>query len=37
VLWSAFERPKNSNPHELDHTAERVVKLLKQDLSPKTK
>jgi hypothetical protein len=37
VLWSAFEKPKNSSPHELDHTAERVVKLLKEDLSPKTK
>jgi len=37
VLWSAFERPKNSSPHELDHTAERVVKQLKQDLSPKAK
>lgn len=37
VLWSAFDRPKNSTPHELDHTAERVVKQLKQDLSPKTK
>jgi hypothetical protein len=37
VLWSAFEKPKNSSPRELDHTAERVVKLLKEDLSPKTK
>ncbi|MGA2739462.1 MAG: hypothetical protein ABSG65_18725 [Bryobacteraceae bacterium] len=37
VLWSAFEKPKNSSPQELDHTAERVVKLLKEDLSPKTK
>lgn len=37
VLWSAFEKPKNSSPHELDHTAERVVKQLKQDLTPKTK
>jgi len=37
VLWSAFEKPKNSNPQELDHTAERVVKLLKEDLSPKAK
>ena len=34
VFWSAFERPKNSSPHELDQTAERVVKLLKQDLAP---
>jgi len=37
VLWSAFERPKNSSPNELDHTAERVVKQLKEELSPKTK
>jgi len=37
VLWSAFERPKNSNPREMDHTAERIVKLLKQDLAPKAK
>jgi hypothetical protein len=37
VLWSAFEKPKNSSPNELDHTAERVVKQLKEDLSPKTK
>jgi hypothetical protein len=37
VLWSAFEKPKNSNPHELDHTAERIVKRLKEDITPKTK
>ena len=37
VLWSVFEKPKNSSPHELDHTAERVVKQLKEDLSPKAK
>jgi hypothetical protein len=37
VLWSAFEKPKNSSPQELDRTAVRVVKLLKEDLSPKTK
>lgn len=36
VLWSAFEKPKNTSPQELDHTAERVVKQLKEDLSPKT-
>lgn len=36
VLWSAYEKPKNYSANELDHTAERVVKLLKQDLSPKT-
>ena len=37
VLWSLFDKPRNSSPHELDHTAERVVKQLKEDLSPKTK
>jgi len=37
VVWSAFERPKNSTPRELDHTAGRVVKLLKTDLNPKAK
>jgi len=37
VLWSAFERPKNSSPQELDHAAERIVKRLKEDLAPKTK
>jgi len=36
ILWSAFERPKNYSPDELDHTAERVVKRLKEDLTPKT-
>jgi hypothetical protein len=37
VLWSAFERPKSYSPQELDRTAERIVKLLKEDLTPKTK
>jgi hypothetical protein len=37
VLWSAFEKPKSSSPQELDHAAERVVKRLKEDLSPKSK
>jgi hypothetical protein len=37
ILWSAFEKPKNSSPQELDHTAERVVKLLKEDLAAKAK
>ncbi len=37
VLWSAFEKPKNFSPRELDHTAERVVKRLKEDLSAKAK
>ena len=34
VLWSAFERPRNASPHELDHTAGRIVKRLKEDLNP---
>lgn len=37
VLWSAFEKPKNTSPREMDHTAERVVKRLKEDLSAKSK
>jgi hypothetical protein len=37
VLWSAFEKPRNSSPYELDHTAERVVKRLKEDLAAKSK
>lgn len=37
VLWSFFDKPRNSNPGELDHTAGRVVKQLKEDLSGKTK
>jgi len=36
VLWSAFEKPRNSSPYELDHTAERVVKRLKEDLAAKS-
>lgn len=37
VLWSAFERPKSSSPYELDHTAERIVKRLKEDIEGKPK
>ncbi len=37
VLWSVFEKPKNATAHELDHTAERVVKRLQDDLKVKTK
>jgi hypothetical protein len=37
VLWSVFEKPHNFSPHELDQTAGRVVKQLKEDLSPKAK
>jgi hypothetical protein len=35
VLWSVYERPKNSTPGELTKTAERVVKHLKDDLTEK--
>jgi len=37
VLWSVFEVPKSSSPRELDRAAERIVKRLKEDLTPKTK
>ncbi len=33
VLWSIFERPKNSTPGDLTKTAARVVKRLKEDLA----
>jgi hypothetical protein len=32
VVWSIYERPKNSNADELSRTAERVVNHLKKDL-----
>lgn len=35
VLWSIYERPKNSTPGELTKTAARVVKHLKEDLTEK--
>jgi hypothetical protein len=35
VVWSAFERPKSFTPGELDRTAERIVKKLKEDLAAK--
>ncbi len=36
VLWSIYERPKNSGNDELDKTAERIVNHLKKDLKPST-
>jgi len=33
VLWSAYEKPKNSTPDELNRTASRIVQRLKRDLS----
>jgi hypothetical protein len=35
VIWSIYERPKDSTPGELSKTAERVVKRLRDDLSDK--
>jgi hypothetical protein len=35
VLWSVYERPKNSTPGELTKTARRVVNHLKDDLTDK--
>jgi hypothetical protein len=35
VLWSLFETPKNSSPRELDRTAQKIVKRLKEDLAAK--
>jgi hypothetical protein len=35
VLWSVYERPKNSTPGELTKTAGKVVRHLKDDLTDK--
>jgi hypothetical protein len=35
VLWSVYERPKNTTPSELTKTAEKVVRHLKEDLTEK--
>jgi hypothetical protein len=35
VVWSTYDRPKDTTPGELSKTAERVVKRLKDDLSDK--
>lgn len=35
VLWSVYEKPKQTSPDELDRTAKRVVTRLKQDLAGK--
>lgn len=37
VLWSVFEKPTSYSPHQLDLTADRIVKRLKDDITPKTK
>ncbi len=33
VLWSAYQRPKDSTPGELEKTAGKVVKQLRNDLT----
>ena len=35
VLWSTYEKPRNSSPQEQDRTARRIVERLKADLKPK--
>jgi hypothetical protein len=35
VLWSVYDRPRNSSPAELTKTAAQIVKRLKGDLYPK--
>ncbi|HLK22863.1 MAG TPA: hypothetical protein VKT81_28150 [Bryobacteraceae bacterium] len=35
VIWSVFDRPKDTTPGEMSKTAERVVKRLRDDLSDK--
>ena len=35
VLWSTFERPKNTRPEELKHAAEKIVDRLAK--APKAK
>ena len=34
VVWSAYVRPRRSQPDDLDHVAEQVVHKLKHDLTP---
>ena len=35
VLWSTYEKPRNSSPQEQDRTAQRIVERLKTDLKLK--
>lgn len=37
VLWSTYEKPRNSSPDEQDHTARRIVERLQAALKPKKK
>jgi hypothetical protein len=36
VLWSAYERPRNTTPDELNRTAKRIVDRLKKSFPKKT-
>ncbi|MEK7406048.1 MAG: hypothetical protein AAB225_13155 [Acidobacteriota bacterium] len=35
VLWSAYERPRDSSPDEMNRTAERIVKRLQREIKGK--
>lgn len=35
VLWSIYQRPKDTTPHQLDRTAVHIVNQLKQDIAGK--
>ena len=37
VIWSVYDRPKDTTPGEMSKTAERVVKRLRDDLTAKSK
>ncbi len=37
VLWSTYEKPRNSSPDEQDRTARRIVERLQAALKPKKK
>lgn len=37
VLWSAYQRPKDGTPHELDRTAKKVIGSLTTTLNPAPK
>jgi len=34
VVWSAYEKPRNHDPKEMERTATRIAKLLEKDLAP---
>ena len=35
VVWSVYQRPRNSRPDELERTADRIVRKLKRDITGK--